>query len=369
MKATFWVHQFKLLEGIDDPRFQLLALFSELRSVRAFVQQVGRVIRNPKRTREAVAHVLDHSGRSRQTRLWNDFLAYDSLIERGDCAALDLNRESLVKQLQKAVPGLLYIDGRFRAPADLEQLDLEDLQLPLSTNVFKKPPRFSPADVQNLMVRHCQEDDLLFHAPAPRENTAIVLYIRVDSSPFLERDFFAEPALGLSLVHARGQYVFVYDSGAQLAANAINSVPVAHSKLRKLFVRSPGTRLTHVSMLNANPGADQVRGRAVSAVRVDQLVPSFDEHGYVLRTATGYSRGRRNSEDEAHVRRYIGIESARVSDLGARFVPVDEWIRWIAASMHTARANGDGSPAPWPNSVPDPQGRALPCALLRSATY
>ncbi len=114
VKGTFWIHQFKLLEGIDDPRFQLLALYSELRSVRAFVQQVGRVIRNPKRTRGAVAHVLDHSRRLRQTRLWNDFLAYDQLIERGDYAAVDLNRGSLVSQLQKALPGLLYINGRCR---------------------------------------------------------------------------------------------------------------------------------------------------------------------------------------------------------------------------------------------------------------
>jgi hypothetical protein len=36
--ATFWLHQFKLLEGIDDARFQLIALYSELRSMRAFVQ-------------------------------------------------------------------------------------------------------------------------------------------------------------------------------------------------------------------------------------------------------------------------------------------------------------------------------------------
>lgn len=366
VNATFWVHQFKLLEGIDDPRFQLLALFSELRSVRAFVQQVGRVIRNPRRRRGAVAHVLDHSRRWRQTRLWNDFLAYDELIERGDYAALDLNSESLVSQLQNAVPGLLYINGRFRAPADLQQLDLEDLQLPLSTNVFEKPPRFSLSKAQSLMVRQCQEGDLLFHAPTLRENTAIVLYVRVDSSPFLERDFFAEPALGLSLVHERGQYIFVYDSGAQLAANAINAVPVAHSKLRKLFVRSPGTRLTHVSMLNANPGADQVRGRAVSAVRVDQLVPSFDEHGYVLRTATGYSRGRRDSEGKGHVRRYIGIESARVSDLEVRFVPMDVWTAWTA-ELHQV-LDGRHAPLPvfnrWASDAPVPSDPTPSTVLL-----
>lgn len=366
VKATFWVHQFKLLEGIDDPRFQLLALYSELRSVRAFVQQVGRVIRNPRRIGGAVAHVLDHSRRLRQTRLWNDFLAYDELIERDGYAAVTLNRESLVSQLQKAVPGLLYINGRFRAPAELTQLDLDDLQLPLSTNVFEKPDRFSLGEVQNSMVRQCEEDDLVFHAPTPRENATIVFYLRVDSSPFLETGFFAEPELGLSLVHERGKYLFVFDSGARLAANAVNAVSVAHSKLRKLFVRSPQTRLTHVSMVNANPGADQVRARAIAAVRVEQLVPSFDEHAYVLRTATGYSRGRRGEEGEEDVRRYIGIESGRVSDLGARFVPFDEWAAWTDELHRIFDGRQAGLPVfnRWASDAPAPSDPTPRSVLL-----
>jgi hypothetical protein len=332
VNATFWVHQFKLLEGIDDPRFQLLALYSELRSMRAFIQQVGRVIRNPNRLRNATAHVLDHSPRLRQTKLWDDFLEYDRCIERGDPAALDLNQRSLVRTLEEAVPGLLYVNGRLRRPADVAQLNLEALQLPLSTNLFDKPPRFSLPRVQEILVRECQGDDLFYHAPPPASDTAVVFYVRVDPSPLLETGFFAEPRLGVSLVHERGRYLFVFDSHGSLAANAVDAIgaaPVGRSRLRKLFVRAPGNRLTHVSMLNANLGADQVRGRAMTAVSLERVAPSFDEHGYVLTTATGYSRGRCGDEaEERNVRRYIGTESGRVSDLGARFVPFGTWMRW-----------------------------------------
>ncbi len=329
--ATFWVHQFKLLEGIDDPRFRLLALYSELRGMRAFVQQVGRVIRNPKKVRRAIAHVLDHSRRGRQTRLWEEFLEYDRLIEQGDPAALDLNHRSLVRTLQEAVPGLLYVNGRLRRPADVAQLDLEALQLPLSANLFDKPHGFSLVEVQKRIARQCEEDDLLFHAPAPRSGTAVVFYVRIGSSPLLETGFFAEPKLGVSLVHVHGRYLFAFDSGTSLAVNAIDAVPVDHSGLRKLFVRASGARLTHVSMVNANLGADQVRARAIAAVSIGNLVPSFDEHAYVLGTATGYSRGRRGSEqaEEGGVRRYIGVGSGRVSDLGAGLVPFEDWSRWI----------------------------------------
>src|SRR5262249_3470167 len=48
--ATFWVHQNKLLEGLDDPAFRLVAIFGAFSNARNVVQQIGRVIRNPKRT-------------------------------------------------------------------------------------------------------------------------------------------------------------------------------------------------------------------------------------------------------------------------------------------------------------------------------
>jgi len=332
VNATFWVHQFKLLEGIDDPRFRLLALYSELRGMRAFVQQVGRVIRNPKQVQRAIAHVLDHSRRGRQTRLWEEFLEYDRLIEQGDPAALDLNHRSLVRTLQEAVPGLLYVNGRLRRPADVAQLALEALQLPLSANLFDKPHGFSLVEVRKRIARQCEEDDLLFHAPAPRSGTAVVFYVRIGPSPLLETGFFAEPKLGVSLVHVRGRYLFVFDSGASLAVNAIDAVPVDHSRLRKLFVQSSRARLTHVSMINANLGADQVRARAIAAVSIENLVPSFDEHAYVLSTATGYSCGRRGGaqNEEDGVRRYIGVGNGRVSDLGTGFVSFEDWARWTA---------------------------------------
>ncbi len=332
VNATFWVHQFKLLEGIDDARFQLLALYSELRGMRAVVQQVGRVIRNPKQAPRAFAHVLDHSKRLRQTELWTDFLAYDKLVAKGDPQALELNRLSLVDTLKKALPGLLYVNGRLRVPVEITELDIWSLQLPLSTNIFNKSRGLSIRKLQDKIVQQCEEDDLLCHAPVPSADTAVVFHVRIGTSAFLETGFFAEPKLAVSLVHVSQNYVFVFDSGAGLASEALASVPVGASKLRRLFVRSVNTRLTHVSLNNLNVGADQVRARATAAVSVDRLAPSFDEHGYVLSTATGYSRGRRgdNDADEDRVRRYIGIGSGRVSDVGGRFVSFDVWARWTA---------------------------------------
>jgi len=56
--AQFWVHQFKLLEGLDDPAFRLIAIFGRFTNARNLVQQVGRVIRNPGLQAGEMAFVL-----------------------------------------------------------------------------------------------------------------------------------------------------------------------------------------------------------------------------------------------------------------------------------------------------------------------
>jgi len=368
VNATFWVHQFKLLEGIDDHRFQMLALFSELRSVRSFVQQVGRVIRNPKRTAGATAHVLDHSPHGRQTKLWQEFLDYDKLVERGDPGALDLNQRSLVDSIRDAVPGLLYVDGRFRVPADIAALALSDLQLPLSANVFHRPAVLSLPNVEESIRRECEEQDLFCHVLNGAPDTAAVLHIRIGMSPFLEGAFFPEPRLGVTIVHAKGKYVFIFETGRALGAEAVSGRPVDGSLLRRLFVKGARARLTAVTMHNANLGADQVRTRALTANSVDILAPSFDEHGYVLSTATGYSRGRRGdpSSAEANVRRYVGVGSGRVSDYGGGFVPFDVWKEWAAEVEQFLDRKGAAlpvfsrwaEPTGWPND-PSPRNVLL----------
>lgn len=40
---------------------------------------------------------------------------------------------------KQTLPGLVYLNGRLRAPVELARLDLESLQLPLSANLFNAP--------------------------------------------------------------------------------------------------------------------------------------------------------------------------------------------------------------------------------------
>src|SRR5262249_22938105 len=140
-KAIFWVHQFKLLEGIDDPRFRLLALYEELRTTRSFVQQVGRVIRNPQRLPNETAYVMDHSN-GRQKELWGSFLSFDQRVRKEGVTVADFGKK-VVEDIVKAQPDIVYIDGRFRSQFNLECIEpVDELSLSWSVNVFRKTSGF-----------------------------------------------------------------------------------------------------------------------------------------------------------------------------------------------------------------------------------
>ena len=77
--AQYWVHQWKLLEGLDDSRFRQVAIYSPFTNARNLVQQIGRVIRNPGRIKNQCAWVLVHQDHG-QTRLWDNFLGYEAEV-------------------------------------------------------------------------------------------------------------------------------------------------------------------------------------------------------------------------------------------------------------------------------------------------
>jgi superfamily II DNA or RNA helicase len=70
--ARFWLHQYKLMEGVDDPDFIAAAVYDLHTNGRQLVQQIGRVVRtSPGRIRKQTAWVMG-----------------ERAADRGDLAAL-----------------------------------------------------------------------------------------------------------------------------------------------------------------------------------------------------------------------------------------------------------------------------------------
>ena len=314
--AQYWVHQFKLIEGIDDPRFGVLAIYSSLSDARALVQQVGRIIRNPGRQPGETALVL--ADRT-QANHWKGYLAFEML------AAEDADIGSVVATLQaylEAHARLSYYDGTFRDPFDPMDPDLaEELCYRYSANVLDLT---SQLDLRQLgeelesefhaidrhVLRQVQVDD----------STLLIAWVVVANSPVLRTRLFFEYRLGYTLVHARDMRAFVSDSDGRVPeAIRASGRPLPVGTLVSLF--GPGSRIGSVSLINTDVGPNSVRRRTIHARSVGDTAPNLFDHSFFPSTAWGFAK---TDVDLTDTSRYVGFTRSRVSDAGPEEVTLGD---------------------------------------------
>ncbi len=328
--ATFWIHQFKLLEGIDDNRFQVLALFDPLQNARSLVQQIGRIIRNPGRKPGSKGYVLDHSPLGRQLQLWMGYLKYDQALSQHGEKALNLAiGKGWLTNLFQAQPICSYMGDRFRVPLDLEELDpQQDLVLPRMVNLRHKGKDFDIDKFCEVLEKSFLGDDREFRR-YDQEGSIVYLYITFNNSPLLENAYFLEPKLGVTILRVMKDVVAYYDSSGHLPVDlfeaGLGEVVDAY-ELKKLFSANNSSRLTAVSLRNANLGPNTIRSHSISAGNIHDTVSAFDDHAQVCTTATGYSP-EPNGKEVKWLRRYIGFDSGRVSQ-SSKPCPLYEYETW-----------------------------------------
>lgn len=331
---VFWIHQFKLLEGIDDSRFRLVAIFEPLSNARQIVQQVGRIIRNPEHPKPSIAYLLDHSG-GYHTKEWQTLYAYDS-----DLAFEIASSETLigrfVDDVIKAHPPRLYVGGsvKNRFSFDTFQPSL-DLALPLATNLVRKSSGFDFDKLISDVRRRLEETDhkvWKYSNLSPR--IATLIYVAISDTPFLKSSYLWSSAPGIVVVCELKNLVAFNDSagGTPFGFHGVGK-GARPEHLRKLFSNQEGSRLIDIASKNAQLGHRAVRTRGLSAASVEETVPALDDYAQVLTRAVGYSaelvwmadRGQREPQSK---RRYLGFKHGRIVESGER-VSLGEYTRWL----------------------------------------
>ncbi len=322
--AVYWVHQFKLLEGIDDPRFQLLACYEELKTTRSLVQQIGRVLRNPTRAAGSVAHVLDHA-EGHQHELWEGFLQFDELVQREGVEVADFGKKML-DELARAQPDVVYLAGRFRTACTLDSIDANDeLLLPRTANVYRKAGGFTLNSMCDDIDAEFAQQDRDYRLQTIDASTSVFLYLTFSNSPLLRSKAFIECKFGVTILREVGDYLCLFDSGGSVAVPMDKyGTPVSTAELRKLFSDATATRLTSVSLRNSNLGPRAIRARAVTAANIGDTIPTFDDHAFVCRTVQGYSENNGTS-----VRRYVGFQHGKVTDASEGRGSLEDYLSWL----------------------------------------
>jgi superfamily II DNA or RNA helicase len=118
--ATYWVHQHMLTEGIDSSDFGMVAFYRPSPGERAFVQQVGRILRNPSRAPNDHADVIFRNS-DRLDEAWDSYRAYD----------VDTEATLFADPLDWIIvrPPPMYSEGKFRGTFDFAHgsIDVDDI--------------------------------------------------------------------------------------------------------------------------------------------------------------------------------------------------------------------------------------------------
>jgi superfamily II DNA or RNA helicase len=323
--ARFWVHQNKLIEGIDDPEFKVLGFYEALTNDRAIIQQIGRVLRNPARRRNDMTALVVIRGDRDIERTWNAYRAFDRQDDAESVATLP----DLVGRVLEAQPVAFYYDRAYRTRIELDSPTAwREFAYPLRTRVFRLRAGHAPTidDLEREISRQwARADRTVYRTQEPDSRTRILPFVTAENSRLLRSGTFIEPELGYTLMRLDDDLLFFFDSrGSTPDAIDEHFAPLRPPDLQPLFPQGHSS-LTSVSLLNTDIGRQAPRSRHIRAAAIADLAPDLADYAYVCTIAEGYTE----VAGEPRFRRYVGLSRSRVNDYrrGERDYPTySDWL-------------------------------------------
>lgn len=318
-KYHFFVHQFKLIEGIDNPDFCIVALYADFKNTRLLIQQIGRVLRNPTQKAGSKAYLYGLDQKKLRDD-WQKYLDYDQLIDQRKklfdvTDVLKVNKEA----------STLYFSGAFRDLVDVKNISLvKSLLFQKKINAFYQDAALTFTELSNQLLEEWGKRDyyILKHEVIDN-NKLLILYIKYENSPIVKHGIFIEQKLALTFLRFDPDYVFYYDSEGNTPMYQIEELaPVPRDILAKLF--KDKRSINKVFLMNTDIGGQQVRNKELHAGAVENTAPGLADHSYFPNRLEGtvYENGAVN-------RRYVGFQYGRISDFSSKRMDFDEYQSWL----------------------------------------
>jgi superfamily II DNA or RNA helicase len=341
-QAIYWVHQFKLTEGLDDNEFCAIAFFQRFKNSRALVQQIGRILRNPSEASvpALVLHDPTHD-------IQDEFDAYRQFEKSRKSI---VGPEEIVYAITDSLPDWFYFERRYRKGLRYDigedEQDTQDVrevmkgvQIKKSALVFRSLPPEEDKKLQELLEEYSEsleEYDQIQMLPwyidrSSEDVVAVALHCRIEQTPFLhDRAFFEISLVPTIFCWNRG---FLFLQGRTICMPLDLAEKAASIEPNVLEVLLPAsTRMTQVSLINCDLARASVRRRAIAAYALDEVAAGLGDHFHFTSSAVG-SLQRENRE----FRRYLGFHRARVTEPEEQKCGVQEFRKWaegLATELH-----------------------------------
>jgi hypothetical protein len=338
-EVRFWLHQWKLLEGVDDSRFGGVAIFEEFATSRAVVQQIGRVLRYTRRGRVETALVMgkDELGADLTDR-FTRYLRYEARFDADPSDAL--HREThFFETLRAASPSVQYIAGDFRDRFDNSQkpVSFADIQLPRRAFVMRKTGRQTLDEIANasaiamgLEDRH----DITVVGPIEADdpiNLRLITYVQWSNSPLLVNRAMPTWILGVMALVEIGDRLFLLDTERTVVDPEMLGLeaeePERMQRLIPVSTSGESSRVTVASAISLD--ISDMGIRSITA-RMRDFSTSFFDLAQGMQAATSV-RGQLKKPDGTNLARYLSLQRASVSDAIEQYVPARQYAEWVAS--------------------------------------
>lgn len=328
-KARIYIHQFKLIEGVDDKNFIFLALFNPFISARALIQQVGRILRFKEKRR---AVVLENSD-GKATKMWNDYIEFDKKLS---VEKKLWGIQKFSNEYAKHINKILYENSEFKTLLEIENLGPEvirSLKFSRRVYIYQCADKFNLTDAIDLLESDFSDTYRLIKLnsnqikknltrPGIIRNSFLFLYVEVQNSKVLDDTFFPEITINAAGFFQIGQTLFFYNSGRGRPKTLLESgliLPFSNSELEVLYGSNPV--FSNLSLSNLDISDSALRQRTVRAANLNETMTSNLDYSFYVNNSVF------KDNDSS---KYLGFSSSRFSDLYSKDTTLNGFVSWIS---------------------------------------
>jgi superfamily II DNA or RNA helicase len=337
-----FLHQFKLTEGVDEPRCSVLYLHKQFGNERQLVQQVGRCVRRayPRRSEpEPLALVVTPPDSTAKTS-WEAYLEYDRVCEKAGkppvfnvaeygatIRTLGIPMQYAGQKFRFALPCGLDAD-RPIAPdqerVEAEQDFVQDVLVPKRCVVYPAMMKSFDDEVALVLDGLKAKERIIIASAKPFPIDMPDLHVAVchviGNSDMFARFSLVENHYAVTVIYRQKGRVYVFDS-SRTQINAKQRISPAD--LGKLLPEKLTTKITRAATKNMDISPHAIRGREVFAASLRDSPQALSDFLGVLSRASGTAilNGQRTS-------RYVGFFTGRVSDGRGKPADLDEFAAW-----------------------------------------
>lgn len=345
----FWVHQRKLIEGIDDPKFKVLILYSTFRNQRALIQQIGRILRSSEGKGQPA--IVFAPSVFKIKKYWDAYRIFElnpTIRNRDTLKALE--------ELIKHQPSTEYIGNKFRNLFNFKEKNPEDaLNYRLSVNIYQKSKLFNVTKFLNGVKAELEEKDRIVVTDIGLKrgmNPVVVVYVWHGNCPHLLDQSLMEFRLGYVVIYFKDSFIFFYDSEGIYSTDYLNkyTIPLDNKYLRNV-IPYENTVPKEMSLRNALLGSEVLRSQIIRGENILNTPGSLIDNlniCYTINARVPKIQLKKDSAELMRTIRYLGFSRSKISDSATSAetfdgVSISDLEKWYNALYELIQSGRDNS--------------------------